>query len=207
MTTAAIKNLSEEWIPLSIGSRTYGYIALTGDPEKPAIGGCRILNQAHDAPFGKSLSMDLAQTMQKKVKAAQLDLSGGKTVLFIENPKDRPELLMHYAEALNQLKGRYITAIDIGSSQYDMDFISTISPYVTCHTAAGGDPSKYTAQTVLQGAVTAYSILYKKNPLHLVVQGLGKVGLEIVTLLGKTHPAIQISVTDINPSTMQNSHR
>lgn len=177
----------------------FGCIALINDQPYPALGGCRILFEKF-SDHAITLCVNLANTMQKKSAQCHLPLNGGKAVLCIEDPAKKFDYLKKFSDAINTLQGSYITAVDIGTSQMDMDYLSQYTSYVTCHSAVGGDPSYYTAKTVLIGIMTALAELYteKLTNQHIIVQGGGKVGTELIKMLRMHYPHVKISLAELD---------
>lgn len=162
----------------------YGYLALVRNNAFPAIGGVRIV-QSHPQHKWMRLALDLAEAMRKKAHFAQLPLSGGKAVLCLPNGTDKKKYLERFAKTIHQLKGTYITAVDMGSSEADMNTMRQVTPYVSSATDLGGDPSCYTAQTVLK-AIGAWCDFKGHKPLsccRVGVLGVGKVGTHLITQL------------------------
>jgi leucine dehydrogenase len=179
--------------------KPFGYIALAGDSELPAIGGCRLIRAAF-SDEGKSLCTELAITMDKKARLASLPLSGGKAVLYIQDQKHDEYYFQLFAKKLNELKGKYITAVDIGTTEKVMNVLSKYTSYVTCDTKSGGDPSFYTAKTVLTSIQEAAFKRYGSHSLEskkIVIQGAGKVGLALIKLLNNLSSQIEVVVSDL----------
>ena len=108
----------------------------------PALGGCRFIEYTsidlaiHDA-------LRLAQGMSYKAALANLPLGGGKTVLM--RPKqlsDRSAYFRALGRFVNELKGRYIIAMDSGVLIEDMDSIALETPYVVTTSKHKGNPAQ-----------------------------------------------------------------
>lgn len=166
----------------------------------PALGGCRMIEYSSDQAAIDD-AIRLSQGMSYKAALAGLPLGGGKSVIIkpahIEN---RKEFFRSFAQFIDQLQGRYITAIDCGTSIEDMDIIHQHTPYVR-GTSLDGDPSLNTAMGVFLGIKSCVLHQLKKDSLqgiHVAIQGLGKVGFALAQLLHQQ--GCQLSVTDINTS-------
>lgn len=178
-------------------------IAIHSTKRGPALGGCRCLEYGHvgDAVYD---AMRLAHGMSYKAAIADLPFGGGKTVLL--KPKHIPDKKAYFAafgQFINSLNGRYITAVDSGTTVRDMDLIAAQTPYVTC-TSQAADPSPFTAQGVCNGIKAAVKYRFKRDSLediHVLVQGLGHVGYHLVAQLSEL--GARISVCDINPIAVQ----
>ncbi|HEX9823063.1 MAG TPA: Glu/Leu/Phe/Val dehydrogenase dimerization domain-containing protein [Actinomycetota bacterium] len=168
----------------------------------PSLGGTRFY------PFGSEEEalrdvLRLARGMTYKAAAAGLDLGGGKAVI-IGDPKriKTEELLRAYGRFVDSLGGRYITAEDVGTSRDDMDVIRRETGWVTGVSEAlggSGDPSPVTAFGVFNGLkAAAQAALGGRDlgDLHVVVQGVGKVGYALVKHL--TQAGTRVTVADVD---------
>jgi leucine dehydrogenase len=154
----------------------------------PALGGCRFIAYTsidlaiHDA-------LRLAQGMSYKAALANLPLGGGKTVLM--RPKqlsDRSAYFRALGRFVNELKGRYIIAMDSGVLIEDMDTIALETPYVVTTSKHKGNPAPYTALGVLYGIEAAVKFKFQRDDLeglHVAIQGMGHVGLALANALRK----------------------
>src|SRR3990167_8133049 len=120
----------------------------------PALGGCRFIeyNNVSEAIYD---AMRLARGMTYKAAISNLPLGGGKTVMIRPKIiKDRVALFEKFGEFVEELGGRYITAVDSGSTVEDMDAIHRKTNYVTSTSRPDethGDPSYSTAYGVYRG--------------------------------------------------------
>ena len=156
----------------------------------PSLGGCRMMQyQSLDDALTDVLR--LSQGMSYKNSLAGLRLGGGKAVIVADRKmkEGRPELFRKFGEFVESLKGRYITAEDLGTSVEDMNSVLKSTKYVTGRdsaTGGGGDPSPYTALGVLGGMKACVNFVWGSPELknrHVAVQGVGHVGLELCRLL------------------------
>jgi leucine dehydrogenase len=91
--------------------------------------------------------------MTFKNAAAGLSMGGGKGVIIADPgtaPSDerRRDMLLDFADTVNALDGRYITAEDVGTSADDMATIATATDHVAGlarELGGSGDPSPFTA--------------------------------------------------------------
>lgn len=158
----------------------------TADYVSPGIGGCRILPNESCLKKAKAMAIRLSQIMTWKAEAHNLNASGGKAVIIGAHLIPRDELLNYFAECVNSLEGRYLTAIDVGTTSTDMQTIALKSPYVIApdrrrysHT----DPSYYTALGVhyaINGVMHYHSM---PERLHVNIQGLGQTGSYLAGML------------------------
>lgn len=165
----------------------------------PALGGCRYLAYPDDVSALRD-AVRLAQGMSYKAAMAGLEQGGGKAVI-IRPPhvEDRGALFEAFGRFIETLNGRYITAVDSGTSSADMDCIAQHTRHVTSTTSAG-DPSPHTAMGVFAGIrATAQARLGSDDleGLRVAVQGLGHVGYALAELL---HAAgAELLVSDLDP--------
>ena len=183
-----------------------GMVAIYSVHRGPALGGCRFLPY-ESSSLAAIDAIQLAKAMAFKSAIADLPLGGGKAVL-IQSKKfidldNRIKALKAFGKFLNTLNGRYITAVDSGTSVEDMDQIATETTFVTSTSKFSYstlDPSVATARGVLQGILAAVKFKFGQDDLqniHVAVQGVGHVGYHLVKLLYKMRA--KISICDVNP--------
>mgnify|MGYP006322785465 FL=1 len=170
----------------------------------PALGGCRFIEYTsidlaiHDA-------LRLAQGMSYKAALANLPLGGGKTVLM--RPKqlsDRSAYFRALGRFVNELKGRYIIAMDSGVLIEDMDSIALETPYVVTTSKHKGNPAPYTALGVLYGIEAAVKFKLQRDDLeglHVAIQGMGHVGLALAKK--KKKKGAHLTICDNNVDLVQ----
>ncbi|MFZ0668325.1 MAG: amino acid dehydrogenase [Acidimicrobiales bacterium] len=164
-------------------------IAIHSTVRGPSLGGSRFrAYPSLDAAVAEVC--DLAEAMTYKAAVAGLPFGGGKSVL-IGDPSviKTSELLADYAEVLNYLDGRYITAEDVGATMADMDELKEHTKFVagtSVDRGGSGDPSPMTAIGILSGMEATSAKLWGTRDLggrHIAISGLGKVGSELARLL------------------------
>ncbi|WP_298187503.1 Glu/Leu/Phe/Val dehydrogenase dimerization domain-containing protein [uncultured Pseudomonas sp.] len=178
-------------------------IAIHNSRLGPALGGCRYLPYA-DTQSAIDDVLRLAQGMSYKAALAGLQQGGGKAVIIrpahVEN---RGALFEAFGRFIETLNGRYISAMDSGTSSADMDCIAQYTQHVTS-TTAEGDPSPHTAMGVFTGIrATALARLGSDNleGLRVAIQGLGNVGYALAEQL---HAAgAELLVSDLDPGRVQ----
>src|SRR4051794_15359883 len=121
--------------------------------------------------------------MAYKHAACGNDLGGGKAVIIGDPRVVRTDaLVIEYAHFVDRLRGVYLTAEDVGTTQADMDLIRSITPYVTGTSEAlggSGDPSPATAWGVYHAMLAVAERLWGAPALdgrHVAIAGTGKVG-------------------------------
>ncbi|NWL78411.1 amino acid dehydrogenase [Pseudomonas taiwanensis] len=164
----------------------------------PALGGCRYLAYPDDESAIRD-AIRLAQGMSCKAALAGLDQGGGKAVIIRPaHVNDRAALFEAFGRMIESLGGRYITAVDSGTSSADMDCIAQQTGHVTSTTAAG-DPSPHTALGVFAGIrATAHARLGSDDleGLRVAVQGLGHVGYALAEQLHAVGAELLVSDLD-----------
>lgn len=179
-------------------------IAIHNTKLGPALGGCRFIHYANvnEAIYD---CMRLARGMTYKSALMNLPLGGGKSVIIEpQGSYDRESYLRGFGQFIQELNGRYITALDSGTNLEDMDIISKYTPYVASLSKYDGDPSPYTAKGVLNGIKAAVKFKLGKDNLegmHIAVQGLGHVGLELSKYLYEL--GVKLTVADINKNKVE----
>ena len=169
----------------------------------PAAGGCRLWSYADRTAMAAD-ACRLAEGMSYKNALAGLPLGGGKVV--VREPDwafDRRGLFRAFGRAVEELKGSYLTAEDVGTTPEDMAAVALETRHVAGLPVrgsglVGGDPSPWTARGVfLSMQVTAERRL--ERPLKdctVAIQGVGHVG---AALAGMLHGAgARLIVADVN---------
>ncbi len=166
-----------------------------------ALGGLRMWSYA-TADDAIRDAERLARSMTFKASVAGLRLGGAKAVIALppgEAPvgRRREDVLRDFAELVNALGGRYITAQDVGTTEQDIVYLSRYTEYLSGRPIAdggAGDPSPYTAHGVEVGIRA--SLRAPLNGSHVVVVGLGHVGGELARRLAAA--GAKLTVTDAN---------
>ena len=147
----------------------------------PALGGCRLYPYASfdDALFDV---LRLSRGMSFKNAAAGLPIGGGKGVI-IADPKMKSQALFEaYGEAVESLKGRYLTAEDVNTTVQDMSWVMNKTKFVVGQDGVSGDPSPFTAIGTVDGVKATAKFLFGSDDLKGVkigLQGLGHVGFDV----------------------------
>lgn len=182
-------------------------IAIHSTKRGPALGGARLLAYPTTAAAVTD-AMRLARGMSYKAALANLPLGGGKAVIILPENEIHRELLFEcFGEFVDNLNGRYITAIDAGTEVNDMDIVATRTNYVTSTTPQSGhngDPSLFTATGVrraIQAAVQWKLGRDSVEGVHVTIQGLGHVGANLAKQLAEL--GARLTVTDINAKNIQ----
>lgn len=179
-------------------------VAIHSTKNGPALGGTRCIayNNSADAIHD---ALRLARGMSFKAAISGIAHGGGKAVLMKPTHiRDREAYFRAFGRFVDQLGGRFITAVDSGTSIADMDIISQETPYLASSSKLKGDPSPYTADGVLYAIETSVKFRLGQDSLkniHVAIQGLGHVGLDLARKLHDR--GAKLTVSDINPETVE----
>lgn len=172
-------------------------IAIHSTKLGPSLGGCRFVEYA--SPFAALYdAMRLARGMSHKAAVVGLPLGGGKGVIIKpKGPFDRKKYFESFGEFVNTLGGRYITAVDSGTTLEDMANLHTQTEHVA--SLENSEPSLHTSLGVLKGIEAAVYHKLGKDSLkdvHVAIQGIGKVGFGLAEYLHQL--GAKLTVSDIN---------
>jgi leucine dehydrogenase len=185
---------------IDVNSGLHAIIAVHNVTNGPAIGGCRM--HYYDSP-GLALydALRLAHMMTIKAAAANLPHGGGKAVIIKPRGSfSRQKLFQSFGRFVNQQKGQYITACDVGTQTSDMDIIAQQTQHVIGATNTfdnNSDPSTHTAKGVFLGIKASINYQLNKdnfNGIHVAIQGAGNVGYALCQLLANA--GAKITITD-----------
>lgn len=187
-------------------SKLEAIIAMHSSALGTALGGTRVYPYSS---FDQALTdvLRLSKGMSYKSAIAGAGFGGGKAVI-IANPKSdkTEELLLAYAEAINLLKGEFITAEDSGSTEEDLAIMSKKTKYIAglSHEKSSGNPSRFTAWGTYRGIQAVLQKIYGSNSVQnrkIVIQGVGCVGEFLLDFL--FWEGADITITDINADTLK----
>lgn len=150
----------------------------------------------------------LSRAMTYKAAAADLPLGGGKGVIMVPRARlpsaRRREVLFDFADTVQALAGRYITAEDVGTSSRDMSLIAQRTGFVAGLArgrGGSGDPSPFTALGVEHAIRASCQRVFGTPELRarsVCVVGLGHVGSRLARRL--VCDGAEVLVSDIDPS-------
>ncbi len=182
-------------------------IAVHNTNRGPSLGGTRLwkYDSIDDAVLDV---LRLSEGMTYKNAVAGLALGGGKSVIMADGKEDDPVIrsarFQAFGRFIDSLGGSYIAAEDVGTKPTDMIDIGTETAYVSGmppEMGGSGDPSPVTAFGVYRGMQALIEEVFQTESfadLHVAIQGLGKVGLDIAQYL-LDHGAT-VTGTDVNAS-------
>ena len=176
-------------------------IALHSTHLGPGAGGTRFWHYADPGDAMRD-ALRLSRGMSYKNAMAGLPMGGGKAVILADEDKTKsPEMIAAFADAVDALGGRYVTAEDVGITEADMAAVAQRTQYVSglpTHgdDAAGGDPGPFTALGIFLGIKAAVTHALDKDSMdgvHVAIQGTGSVGGGVARLLAKEGAKLTLS--------------
>jgi len=164
-------------------------VAVHSTARGPALGGVRLWTYASE-PLAVLDVVRLSRAMSYKNAAAGLPLGGGKGVIALSPGmtligRARTAALLDFADVVDALDGRYLTAEDVGMGARDMATIAQGTRHVTglARSRGGsGDPSPLTAVGVEAAIETVCTRLFGSPSLagrSIAIIGLGHVGARL----------------------------
>lgn len=185
-------------------SGRYVIVAVHSTVLGPALGGVRLWRYGATIDAARD-ALRLASGMTYKAAAAGLDLGGGKGVIMLPVGAAAPagarrrDVLLDFADAVNRLEGRYLTAEDVGISVEDVEVMAEVTPYVSAlpmERGGSGDPSPWTAVGVLETIRACCERAFGSARLadrSIAVSGLGHVGGTLARLLAEEGARLVVS--------------
>jgi leucine dehydrogenase len=188
-------------------SGLYTIVAVHSTVRGPSLGGCRMWGY-DDSRAALRDALRLSRAMTFKAAAADLPLGGGKGVIVL--PEGAPvtvtrrrDALLDFAETVDALGGRYVTAEDVGTSSRDMSLIATGTSHVAGLSrgqGGSGDPSPFTALGVESAIRASCARVFGSDSLQgrsICVIGLGHVGSRVAKRCAAAGATLVLS--DVDP--------
>jgi len=179
-----------------------GLIAIHDSTLGPACGGTRMWAYP-DSAAALTDALRLSRGMSYKNAMAELPLGGGKSVIIGDaRTAKTPALMRAHGRAVDSLNGRYITAMDVGMTEADMETIATVTKHVSGYSQpgkTGGDPSPMTAWGVFCGIKAAVAFVHGSDDMkgmRVAIQGVGNVGYDTARHLKEA--GAELIVADVN---------
>ena len=192
-------------IHIKIDSTTglHAIIAIHSTKRGPAIGGCRFYSYP-SIDLALKDAIQLSYMMALKAAFADLPHGGAKAVIL--KPSiiiNRKALFRSFGDFVHDINGRYIAAMDIGTTTQDMDIIAACTPHVIG--AAGtdelqSDPSPFTSRGIFLGIKAAAKFKLNRDTvegLHVAIQGGGKTAYNLAHLLHQAGATISMCDTKL----------
>ena len=152
-------------------------------------------------------AMRLSRAMTFKAAVADLPLGGGKGVIMLPagrriSSERRHAALLDFADTVESLGGRYITAEDVGTSSRDMHVIAEGTRHVVGISqgrGGAGDPSPFTALGVEIAIRACCERVFGSPSLAeraVCVVGLGHVGSRVAKLCARAGAKLVVADVD-----------
>lgn len=196
----------EVWEAKDPSINFHAFIAIHNTRRGPTLGGVRFWKYPSKEEALEDV-LRLARSMTFKAAIADLPHGGGKGVILKpENDFDRSLFMDRFAQFIESLEGRYITAKDMGTHSGDMARMKKTTPWVTGlppEEGGAGGPSPLTAYGILVGIRACVETLMGMASLkgiRVAIQGLGGVGGELARLL--TQEGVEVWGSDLHPKNL-----
>lgn len=205
-----MEQIEHEQALLRRGPRSglYTVVAVHSTVRGPSCGGCRMW---HYPDPGAALddALRLSRAMSFKSAAAELPLGGGKGVIALPERGEltgpqRRAALLDFAETVDALGGRYVTAEDVGTSSRDMSVIATATRHVaglSRRRGGSGDPSPLTALGVEIAIRSVCARVFGSDSLKgrtISLIGCGHVGERVARICARAGATLILA--DLNPA-------
>lgn len=179
-------------------------VALHSTAAGPAAGGCRMkaYGEVSDAVADV---LRLSKAMTHKFDAAGIPHGGGKSVIVVDRPLTpelRRDVLLDHADLVDEFRGAYRAAPDVGTGPDDMLVLKENTPYVYClpeEHGGTGSSSVPTARGVLAALKAAAEHTFGTEDMtgrRVVISGFGSVG----ELVAEGLAGADIIVSDVDES-------
>jgi len=176
-------------------------IAIHNTSLGPAIGGVRMLPYKTEQEAIDDV-LRLSRAMTYKAAISGVNLGGGTAVIIGDHRTQKSEVILRrLGQFVEELKGSFIASLDMGTTSKDMEFIHMETNHVVGlpkSLGGSGDTAPSTAKGVFFGIKAALKELYGTDDLAgrtVAVQGTGKVGEHLVSLLREEN--VKVYVSDI----------
>lgn len=165
----------------------------------PAIGGVRML------PYKTELEaiddvLRLSRAMTYKSAISGVNLGGGTAVIIGDHRTQKSEVILRrLGQFVEDMNGSFIASLDMGTTSKDMEFIHMETNHVVGlpkSLGGSGDTAPFTAKGVFFGIKAAVKELYGTDSMAgrtVAVQGTGKVGEHLVSLLREENAKVYVS--------------
>lgn len=165
--------------------------------QQPSVGGCRVRDYRSEDEALEDV-LRLSRGMTYKSVMAGLDYGGAKAVVVgVPEESRRPAAMRAMARIVHRYGGRFRTGVDLGLRAADINVMQTATPFVFGNTAV--PPSNATAQGLLVSIRAAVRHKLARGTLRdvrVALQGLGKVGMRLATLLVREGARVVVSDVD-----------
>jgi leucine dehydrogenase len=203
-----LATFDHEEIVIRRGTRSglFMLVAVHSTVRGPSLGGCRMWNYTDTRAALRDV-MRLSEGMTYKAAVAGLPLGGGKGVISVPvgerlTGDRRRDALLDFADTVNRLEGRYLTAEDVGISDDDVAVMAEVTQHVSglsVERGGSGDPSPWTAIGVYEALRVSVGRAFGSTDLSArsaSVIGLGHVGSHLARMLAEDGARLVVSDVD-----------
>ncbi len=143
-------------------------------------------------------ALRLSRLMSYKSAVAGLNYGGAKAALMLPpgGIKDRKLFFETYASFVDSLNGQFVTGTDVGVTDEDVRVMRRKTPFVI---GSKVDPAYYTAVGIVGGIEVALQHVFGSPSIKgrsFAIQGIGKVGGNVVAMLYREAQKIYVADTD-----------
>lgn len=185
-------------------------IAIHNSALGPATGGCRMWNYRNESEALTDV-LRLSKGMTFKASISNLPLGGGKSIIIGDPAQKTPELLRRFGDFVENFKGHYITAKDVGIDSNDLKTIKTRTSHIlgiAGEANSSGDPSPVTAWGVYNGMLACAEKAFGAKSLkglRITMQGLGAVNYHLLKYLHQE--GANVIACDINKEAVDRAQK
>ena len=174
-----------------------GFIAIhRKNQSTPSFGATRLWSYSNDIDALKD-ALELSKMMSYKSALAGLKYGGAKGVIIAPRGNyDKNNIMSAYADVVNEMNGQFITGTDVGLTLADIKSIKDKCDYLV---GFNGDPTEFTVFGLYFSIKLSVKRILKKESLSgisIAIQGVGKIGGELLRLIYEDADKIFISDTD-----------
>ncbi len=190
-----LATFDHEEILIRRGTRSgiFTLVAVHSTARGPSLGGCRMWSYTDTRAALRDV-LRLSEGMTYKAAVAGLPLGGGKGVIAVPHGERltgdrRRDALLDFADCVNRMEGRYLTAEDVGISDDDVAVMAEVTSHVSGMSrerGGSGDPSPWTALGVFEALRVSCERAFGTADLDgrsVTVIGLGHVGSHLARRL------------------------
>ena len=161
----------------------------------PALGGVRSWNYKNFHEQKKD-ALRLSEAMTLKNSVCGINFGGGKAALNLKGIQKTPELYQSYAEAVEVLKGDYLTAGDVNTFKEDLIECSKVTKYVYGINVETSGPTSIGIFNAIRSTNNFINNNNNIKGIHVAISGVGKVGGKLAKLL--VEAGARITAASIN---------
>ena len=171
-------------------------IAIHNTKLGPALGGVRSWEYRNFEDQKKDV-LRLSEAMTLKNSVCGINFGGGKASINLNNVKKTSELYQSYAEVVEFLNGKYLTAGDVNTYKDDLIQCSKVSKYVYGINVETSGPTSRGLLFAMKATNKFLCGIEDLKDVHVAISGIGKVGGKLAKLLSKNKAVITAASINI----------